>query len=303
MKNLIIFNGKAGEGTALEKVAEIEKEFEGTDYELHLTTAPQEATKFVREYLSKNKKEQVRVYAAGGDGTLHECACGVVGFDNVELAAIAIGTGNDFVKYYGGAEKFRDVKKLIASKAHPIDVSKIEGPTLDEPLYSINVINFGFDAVVGAVGNKNKEKGKSKPYDKAIPVAIMKARFNKIVVTADGEQLNKKKMLLCTLAHGSYVGGKFLCAPHSINNDGLIDVCLLRTRSLFGFLGILGPYTDGKHLDTPKIAKTLEYRRSKVVQIEAPKDVDICVDGEMIRGSHFTVTSLPGAVKFVIPEE
>ena len=302
MKHLVIFNGRAGEGAAESKFESVKKEFEGLDYELHLTTAPREATSFLRKYLEEHKNEKVRVYACGGDGTLHECACGVVGFDNVELAAVAIGTGNDFVKYYGGAEKFSDVKKMIEGKAHPIDVTKIEGPSLDEPLYSINVINFGFDAVVGAVGNKNKEKGKKKPYDKAIPVAIMKARFNKIVVKADGEQLNKKKMLLCTLAQGKYVGGKFLCAPHSVNDDGLIDVCLLRTRCLFAFLGILGPYTDGKHLDTPKYRKTLEYRQSKEITIEAPKDVDICVDGEMIRGSHFKCEVLPGAVKFVIPE-
>ena len=303
MKNLVIFNGAAGEGTAIEKLVEIESAFKGTDYEVHLTTAPREAISFIRKYLDENKKEKVRVYACGGDGTVHECANGVVGYPNVELAVIAIGTGNDFVKYYGGQERFLDVKKIMESKAHPIDLTKIEGPTLDEPLYSINVINFGFDAVVGAVGNKNKEKGKKDPYDKAIPVAIMKARFNKIVVTADGEQLNKKKMLLCTLAHGQYVGGKFKCAPHSVNDDGLIDVCLLRTRSLFSFLGILGPYTDGLHLDTPKYAKTIEYRRSKEVLIDAPKDVDICVDGEMIRGANFKATVVPGAVKFVIPEE
>ena len=303
MKNLIIFNGMAGEGSAKEKFALVEKAFEGLEYEIHLTTAPKEAISFIRNYLEANKNEKVRVYACGGDGTLHECANGVVGYDNVELAAYAIGTGNDFVKYYGGAEKFQDLKKLIEGKAQPIDLSKIEGPTLEEPLYSINVINFGFDAVVGAVGNKNKEKGKKNPYDKAIPVAIMKARFNKIIVKADGEQLNKKKMLLCTLAHGSYVGGKFKCAPESVNDDGLIDVCLLRCRSLFGFLGILGPYTDGKHLSTPKIRKTLVYKRSKEIEIEAPKAVDICVDGEMIKGSNFKVKVVPGAVKFVIPAE
>ena len=302
MKHLVIFNGKAGEGAAESRFEEVKKAFEGLDCEIHLTSAPREATSYVDAYLNSHSSEKVRVYACGGDGTVHECACGLVGHDNAELAIIAIGTGNDFVKYYGGQERFLDVAKIIKSEAKPIDLTKIEGPALEKPLYSINVINFGFDAVVGAVGNKNKEKGKDKPYDKAIPVAIMKARFNRIIVKADGEQLNKKRMLLCTLAHGKYVGGKFLCAPQSVNDDGLIDVCLLRCRPLLAFLGILGPYTDGKHLDTPKYRKTLEYRRSKEITIEAPKDIDICVDGEMIRGSNFKCTVMPGAIKLVIPE-
>ena len=303
MKHLIILNGKAGEGRAEEKNEAIRNAFKGLDHEFHTTIAPKEATSFIRKYLEDNKKEVVRVYACGGDGTVHECANGVVGFENAELAIFPIGTGNDFVKYYGGAERFLDLEKLVKAEAKPIDLTKISGGHLDEPLYSINVINFGFDAIVGAVGNKYKDQGKKDPYGKALKVAIMKGRFNKIKVAADGEALNKKSMLLCTIAQGGYVGGKFFCAPHSKNDDGLLDVCLLRTRPLLAFLGILNPYTEGKHLDTPKYRKTLEYRQSKTVTIDADKDIDVCVDGEMIIGSHFDVEVVPNAIKLVIPEE
>ncbi len=303
MKHLIILNGKAGEGRAEEKNESIRKAFSNLDSEIHTTIAPKEATEFVKNYLNTHKDEKVRVYACGGDGTIFEVANGLVGFNNAELAIYPIGTGNDFVKYYGGAERFLDLEKLIKAEAKQIDLSKISGPSLDEPIYSINVINFGFDAIVGAVGNKYKDQGKKDPYGKAIKVAIMKGRFNKIKVTADGEALNKKSLLLCTIAQGRFVGGKFMCAPHSINDDGLIDVCLLRTRSLFAFLGILTPYTEGKHLDTPKHRKTLEYRQAKTITIDAPKDIDVCVDGEMIVGSHFDVEVVPGAIKLAIPEE
>ena len=306
MKNLIIFNGRAGEGKAQEQFDVIKNAFSDSDCLVHVTSAPREAVTFVRSYLEKNKDEAVRIYACGGDGTLHEVINGAVGHPNVEIALYAIGTGNDFAKIYGGKEKFLDIKKLIDGKATPIDISKISGGNLEEPYYSINVINFGFDAIVGAVGNKNKEKGKKDPYGKALKTAIFKGRFNKIKVVADGKQLNKKKMLLCTLANGQYVGGKFHCAPKSDNTDGLIDVCLLHTRSLFAFLGILNPYTDGKHLDTPKYVKTLEYVRAKRISIDSlnpKKDVDVCVDGEMISGKHFDVEIMPGAIKFIIPKE
>ncbi len=305
MKHLVVLNGNAQSGKASELKETIQKEFEGTPCDFHLTTAPKEATKFVKEYLEKNANETVRVYACGGDGTLNEVVNGAVGHKNAEVALYACGTGNDFSKYYGGAEKFLDMSKLISGKAQPIDLSKLTGGNLEEPMYSINVINFGFDAVVGAVGNKNKAKGKKNPYNKAMVTAIFKARFNKIKVCADGEQLNKKKMLLGTLAQGHYVGGQFKCAPHSVNNDGLIDVCVMHTRSLFGFLGVLKPYTNGEHLDTPKYAKTLEYRQSKKITIESlykDKDIDVCVDGEMVAGRSFEVEVVPGAINFVIPE-
>ncbi len=305
MKNLVILNGEAQSGKAVELKEQIRKQFENIPCDFHLTTAPRDATKFVKEYLEKNKNEIVRIYACGGDGTLNEVINGAVGYKNAEVALYACGTGNDFSKYYGGAEKFLDFPKLIAGKAQPIDLSKITGGNLEEPMYSINVINFGFDAVVGAVGNKNKAKGKKNPYNKAMVSAIFKARFNKIKVCADGEQLNKKKMLLATLAQGHFVGGQFMCAPHSVNNDGLIDVCLLHTRSIFAFLKVLKPYTNGQHLDNPKIAKTLEYRQAKKITMESlykDKDIDVCVDGEMVAGRSFEVEVVPGAINFVIPE-
>ena len=302
MRHLIIFNGAAQSGAANERFEAIKKAFEGLEHEMHSTSAPKDATVYVNEYLNKFAKEQVRVYACGGDGTVSEVVNGMVGHDNAELVIVPIGTGNDFANYYGGVEKFQ-IEQLIKGEAKPVDLTKIWCEGMEKPMYSINVINFGFDAIVGAVGNVYKEQGKKDPYGKALKVAILKGRFNKITVTADGEVLNPKgKMLLCTLAQGQYVGGKFRCAPKSVNDDGLIDLCLLKTMPLLGFLGILNPYTEGQHLDNPKFAKKLHYRRVKKVQIDAPKDIDICVDGEMIKGNHYQVEVCPAALKLVIPQ-
>ena len=302
MKHLIILNGKAGEGSAAEKNEQIQSAFANLDAEFHFTAAPREATKFVDEYLKAHAKEQVRVYACGGDGTINEVANGLVGHDNGELAIYPIGTGNDFIKYYGGPERFLDIPKLVAAKSQPIDLSKIESDMLDEPVYSINVTNFGFDSVVGSYGNKFKLEGKKDPYKKAVNVALMKGRYNNIIVWADGEQLNKKKMLLCTLAQGNYVGGEYKCAPRSKNNDGLIDVCLLHCMPLLTLAAFMKPYTAGLHLDTLKYAKRIEYRQAKEIKIEAPKEIELCVDGEMYPGRKFTVSVVPGAIKLVIPE-
>lgn len=302
MKHLIIFNNAAGEGKAKEYLPNVEYSFEGLDYEIHLTQRPGEATTFLKEYLSTHK-EPVRVYACGGDGTIYECVNGIYGHPNVELAVYAIGTGNDFVKVYGGKEKFNDLVKLIKGTAVEVDLTKIKSDHSTTPYYSINVVNFGFDAVVGAVGNKYKIQGKKDPYSKALLPAILTARFNKINVYVDGEKISKKKMLLCTLAQGQFVGGKFWCAPRSKNDDGLIDICLLHTMSLFGFLGILTPYTNGQHFDLKKYEKKVVYRQAKQVVVNSEKEFDVCVDGEMIRGKHFEAEILPKALKFVVPAE
>ena len=308
MKHLIIVNGNAG-SFDLAFEAKINDAFKDLDYEIYKTTGPKSSISFLREYLKKHSKEQVRVYACGGDGTVHEAVNGMIGFDNAELAIVAIGTGNDFVKIYGGRENFLEFRPLIEGEVKKIDISKISSKSLEEDMYSINVINFGFDAIVGAMGNYYKEHGlpeeaKKKnlgPYDYALKHDAMKhGRFNDIVVYADGEQLNEKQMLLATLAQGQFVGGKFHCAPKSDNTDGLIDVCLLKTMTFLGLGMIIGTYTKGKHLDRKR--KKIVYRRAKEIKMESPKDFDVCVDGEMIKGNNFVVKCLPGAIKLVLPK-
>ena len=304
MKHLIIVNTHAGSGKDTAAIAE--EAFKGLDYQIYETVDQRSAISFLKQYFKKNKEELTRVYACGGDGTLHEVVNGLVGVKNAELALYACGTGNDFAKVYGGKEKFNDFKKLAAWKAKPIDLTKLEGSSLKDPWYSINVINFGFDAIVGAKGNENKQKGIKDPYGftHAIVPAILHGRFNKIVVSADGEELNKDRLLLSSVSQGQYVGGEYRASPKSDNTDGLLDVIVLKTMGLFRLLlQYFGAYHDGKHLDSEKLMKRISYRRAKVVTIKAPQDIDLCVDGEMIRGNDFTCTVMPGAIKFVVPEE
>ena len=306
MKHLIVANFSAGTNKDPEALkAKIAEAFEGLDYEIYATTGPRSCVPFLKEYCSKHKKDTVRVYACGGDGTIHEVVDGIIGLPNVELAIIALGTGNDFVKIYGGKEKFQDFKVMINSGAKPIDISKLTSTRFEEPWYSINVINFGFDAMVGAIGNKNKLKGKKDPYGfgNAIVPSLVHGRFNKIILAADGEKLNKDKLLLGSVAQGQWIGGEYHASPKSVNNDGLLDVCVVKPMTLFGLLlGLFGKYHDGKHLDDKGLAKKIVYRQAKVVDITCPSDIDVCVDGEMIRGDNFKVEILPAALKLVIPQ-
>ena len=306
MKHLIVLNPKAGEDNKIgfDIKGEIIKNFSGLNYEVYESTGPRSVIPFLKDYFSKTK-ELTRVYACGGDGTIHEVANALVGIHNAELAVLPIGTGNDFIKVYAKSNEnvpaFRSFKQLIDGEAKPIDLSKISGGHLEEPWYSINVINFGFDAIVGAKGNINKEKGMKNPYGPAAIIpALIKGRFNKIIVKADGEQLNKKRLLLCSLAQGQWVGGQYHASPKSDNTDGLIDTVILKCMSLARLMiQYFGKYQKGQHLDNEKLMKRIVYRRAKTIEIIAPKDIDICVDGEMIRGDHFTVEVVPSALKLV----
>lgn len=303
MKHLIIINSAAGKHVVLDAL--VKQAFVNEDYEIFHSTGPRSAVGFLKEYFSK-EKELTRVYACGGDGTLHEVVNGLMGVKNAELALYASGTGNDFAKVYGGVTSFNDFAKLKTWKASPIDITKITSESMKEPWYSINVVNFGFDAVVGDMGNKNKEKGKKNPYGfkNAIVPAIKRGRFNRISVFADGENINGEKLLLASISQGQWVGGSFHASPLSDNTDGLLEIVIMKCMSLFTLLTkYFKAYQNGTHVTNPKLAKKGFTRRVKTAQIKSDNDFAICVDGEMLYGKSFELECLPGAIKFVMPEK
>ena len=125
---------------------------------------------------------------------------------------------------------------------------------------------------------------------------------NRCTVSVDGNVLNPdEKMVLCTVANGKFVGGKYKCAPISQNNDGMLDVCLVKPISRFKVLQFIGIYEKGEHLDNPKMSKLLEYRRGLKVDVTAHKGFGITIDGEIEHAEKFSVEVIKGGLNFAIP--
>ncbi len=301
MKHIFIYNPTAGKDSkpAIERLKQaLETREEQIDYEIYSTTAPGDATAYVRERCEAAPKEQMRFYACGGDGTANEVLHGIVGHNNASMTCYPCGSGNDFVKYYGGAARFLDIEALLNATETPIDVMRVGDR------YALNVTHFGFDTAVTRTMEKYRHKkllGGKRAYTMGIVAALLKAMKNSCTVFVDGEQLNDGKMLLCTVANGSYVGGNYCCAPHSDNTDGLLEVCLVRPISRFTFIKLIGVYRDGTHLDDPRFHNIISYRRGKSVRVQAPEGFAFLLDGEIVEQNDFTIEICPAAIRFAVP--
>ena len=297
MHYCFIINAEPSKAGNAEKIeADIKRLEKPLDFEIYTTTAERSATQFVKEYCAQHPDKETCFVACGGDGTINEVATGMVGADKKHLAVLAYGSGNDFIKYYEGKD-FLSVQQLVNGTPHKIDIIQVNADR-----YSINVCNFGFDSVVASTANKLSRKGNKNPYRWGIVKAIFCGRFNRIQVKTDGEELNPgKRMLLCTLGNNNHVGGEFFCSPRAKNDDGLIEVGYCKTTTLAGFLGLLPIYTAGKHLDDPKASKHFIYRQSKTVDVHSDKQIELCLDGEMLPGNDFHIEIIPGAISFIIP--
>ena len=300
MKYVLIANPNAGKGQAVELLrSEIEKLPQKADCEILETEGILHATRLVKEWAAAHPGEEARFIACGGDGTINEVFSGAIGLRNVSVSVFPCGSGNDFVKVFGGMEKFSDLRKILEAPVQKLDVLKANDR------YCINVLNFGFDTMVAKTMNERRDVrgyGKQSDYYFGIAKAFFTAMKTKATVAADGEVINPDGLLtLCTLGNGQYVGGAFKVAPRARTDDGLIEVCLVKPIKRTQFPALMGPYQAGKHLDDPKFKDIITYRQATKIVVDAAPGFAYSLDGEIIQAEHVEVEMLPGLLDLAVP--
>lgn len=298
MKHIFVVNPNAGKGRAEEivrgQVALVENEI---DCEIYITKGKNDAERFIKDYLT-NHSEPTRFYACGGDGTINETVNGIAEFENASFTVFPCGSGNDFVKTFGKGEDFLNIKELVYGTEVEIDVLKVNDR------YCINVLHFGFDTCVAQTMDNVRSKpliGGKNAYTTGVVTAVIKAMKNKATIIADGEKMNDGLFLLCTLANGQYVGGKFRCAPRAVVNDGMLELCLVEPVSRFTFIRLVGAYAEGKHLDDPRFSEFVHYKRCKRVEILGNEKTKISIDGEVRISPHTITEVIPNALRLALP--
>ncbi len=298
MKHVFIINPIAGFENSFTKLSNNLRAFKDKyDITIYVTSSVKDATEYSREFAKNHHDEEVRFYSCGGDGTLGEVVNGIMGLSNASVTCYPCGSGNDFVKSVGGKERFLNLENLFNAKNSKVDLIKI-----NDNIYSLNVINIGFEAKTCQVANMLKGKSKH-PYTRGIVSALFTAMHNHVIVEADGEVLNPNgNLLLCTFANGGYEGGKYNCAPNYKIDDGLIEVCLVKPISIVKFLSLVKKYEKGEHLDDIKLKNIIEYRQAKQVKLKSNKEFLLCVDGEIYSDKEFNLEIVHKALNFALPE-
>ena len=298
MKYIFIINPNSGSKKNKETLlANIHTNKHHLDYDVYITKGKNDATHYVDQYCQSHK-EDVVFCACGGDGTINEVVSGMINHPQAILACYPCGSGNDFVKVYGGKEYFLKTDYLTTAKETTIDIMQINDK------YSLNVVNYGFEVTVCDTANKvrrNKIIGGKNSYTSGIFVALMKSMKNYCQIYINDKLLYDGNILLSTFANGKYVGGKYCCAPYSNNEDGLLEITLVKPISIFRFLTLVKAYQKGKHLENPKYKNFIQHTRSNNVTIVTKKVSKICLDGEIYKGNHFKIINHQKKIRFLKP--
>jgi diacylglycerol kinase family enzyme len=99
------------------------------------------------------------------------------------------------------------------------------------------------------------------------------------------------------VANGVWHGGGMKLAPDAAPDDGAFDVVLIGDVSKVDFLTTAPKIYQGKHVHHPKV----EVLRSARVEVDAPVQLPIELEGEQVGTTPATFEIAPGALRVRVP--
>ncbi|MGH7477365.1 MAG: diacylglycerol/lipid kinase family protein [Longimicrobiales bacterium] len=278
----IIVNPTAGGGRARNVAASLVEHLRrrGDSCVLSETRERGHALLLAREAVRERPRT---VVAAGGDGTVHEVANGLLlgayehGRPPPPLAVLPIGTGNDFAKLIGATRDPHAVADMLrASSVRWLDAGIVEWR--EDREYFVNGMGLGVDVeVVRQIERLPRFRGVTGYLIGAVR-ALTRYRPIELELRIDGA-LERTRIMMVAVTNGYCIGGGFRMCPAARPDDGKLDVCVVRELGWIGVVRTLPRALRGTHGGVPGVTIT----RADAVEVVSGDGSDLVfqLDGEL----------------------
>jgi len=258
--------------------------------ELNITKAPGEARQLAHEAMS----QQVDiVIAAGGDGTINEIIQELAGSETV-LGVLPCGTGNIWAREMGIPLQMVDARKvLLNGQIRCIDLGRCNDR------YFMLMAGVGIDgAVTQAVEKKPIKRLGTFGYaliatwlGLGYPGFQARLRINK-------KRPVKLRALQIIVGNTQLYGGALKFTWEAKCDDGLLDVCVVRKRSMLGRIIVAIHFLLGHR----NRHQWIRYYTATSIEINTRQPVAIQIDGEPVGHTPASFIIAPRALKVLVPQ-
>lgn len=235
------------------------------------------------------------VIVAGGDGTLHAVANGVIN-TNSALGILPMGTMNNIARSLKIPEDIKQACAIIATgETSWIDVGKINGTVF------LEVAGVGLEAALFPAAEELKSKGILSTLQGIVHGLRTLLAFSStnFTITFDGKKRRHVHAIQISICNSPYYGARLQFAPTAVMDDGLLNLLIYRKFSKFDYLRHALSISKGQR----DLALRISRRKIKTLQIEAEHPVEIHADGVPQGYTPATIIIQPGALKVRVPKK
>ena len=244
------------------------------------------------------------LFMAGGDGSLHKAAAGLLG-SQTTLAVLPSGTANVWAQELGLPSLSwtnltaleTSVKKQLNGTIRTMDVGICQGtPFL---LWS----GAGFDAfVVHHLEPRSRWQKQFPSTQYAANMALLAPSWTgmDLKIWVDGEKIDGTYLVVLVTNIHLYAGGIAELSPKAQIDDGKIDLWLFSGDTLQETLQHIFELAGGRHITSEKTS----YFSCEEIKIKSETDMFLQLDGEPIPQSKDVAISVkPQSLKVMVPND
>jgi len=293
-KTTFIINPAADRGRAALKMDDVERAVAGA---LHASVYRSDYSGHTSVIAGNALFDSKSVVACGGDGTAHEIA-NVLAYTDVSLGILPSGSANDFMKSFD--HRFTcdyPVEAYLEADSVPVDLGKVNGEG-EFQRYFLNSFGLGLTGrIAGKVRNTKWLKGEL-VYLNALLCVLLGYKPPKMhikLITPEHTIEINEPIFAFSIGNGRIEGGKFHIAPEAELNDGLLDVCILKSVPKVKFIAYALKYTRGTQIFDSQVI----YSKVRAVELELLEPETMHMDGEVFDDvcGKISIESAPSCIR------
>jgi len=273
-RTCVIYNPVAGRGRAERLLKELPSQLM-KDIELRPSQKPGHSGELAREAADTGFG---RIIAAGGDGTVHEVANGILqsGHPETVFSIWPIGSANDYSFTLGMTEWWKRKEEKLPLEILDVDVGRVTAP--GKEAYVIGCLGIGFNGMVTVEARKCQ-------WLKGMPLygwAFLKAMVKHFSKPRMRIRFDDKEVVIETLALSVLNGqreGNFPIRPAADLTDGWFDYMHATRLRRIHLLRYLPAMATG---NLPENHPLLHLGRAKRIEVHSEAPLCVHADGEFV---------------------
>jgi diacylglycerol kinase (ATP) len=316
MKPLLIVNPRSARGKTgivFEKMrGPIERHLGHVD--VMFTERPQHAVDIARSAALDGRGI---VVAVGGDGSIHEVACGLMqareqGVKLPRMGIIGAGTGGDYRRTLGFEDRLdRYCEAITEGQTRTMDIGRFSYVAHDgekKSSYFINILSAGVGGLVDQyVAQSPRSLGGTLAYVTSSLKGLARSVVGRLKVSTRREDMSREETIetrLIAICNGRFFGSGMQAAPMASPDDGLFDIIDLGAAPRLRFLAVNTRMYTGTHIHSLDVKHyRCDHIEIDLLNQDAADRFLLDVDGEPLGRLPITVDMVPSAIDIFVPKQ